>query len=779
MQPPLEESQLFRYLSLLGICCEEQGDKLCAVQSKTGKNFNLLARLEDGRAFLVKQEARNAEGKARGDLAHEWQLHELFRYQPQLAPLRQIVSQAVAFDATNDVLVCQYLDHYTDLDDFYSREQGYTVRVAAMLGKTLANLHRETFERQDYRTVLHQSFPGKPPADRSKPTIANVADDLDWLTPEDLSQVSTGALKLHSLYRRYGELAEALHQLSESYTPCCLIHQDLYLNNVLLHRQWQAPDVDIEEPRLRFIDWESWAWGDPALDVGTVVASYLNLWLQSVVVSRNLDINLALQLAKTPLEQLQPSLGSFLQAYGEEFPKVLTHFPDFVSRVMGFAGLALLESLRARLYYYEPLDNSGIGLFQVAKTLLCNPDQAVAAVFGLSSAELMDPSIALPTDGDSSPKDSLASGAVGSGQSKRTPRAEAGGLFSPPEQTVNTLEDLADWAARPHHLNHLVGAIDGCVQQFPPELQQTYQHYRVRDQLHSQFFCRVPGDFTEVDSLPHQSFRGDIPRSNTYRGLNRKFYQQLRRSIQGRTYWDPDWQVQYLVSPGEWRVSKQGIVLQVRPRYHLRMPESRLQPGQRVDVRLPAHGVEPGTYGVVGQAGPVPDGVERVEIFFHILAAGALVLVQTLPAALDSLRLPFSLRVRIHPEDFPRCDGGILQIEASAYGSIRSILQQIWEQLQSRTNQTEPLLRSPVPLLTKPLAPGIGLTEVPSDGSPDFGLQRYGWLTDSLLSCWRREDQDPGTYLAAVKQSLMDQGLDPQRPYLNPNSTDSYRPLFP
>lgn len=46
---------------------------------------------------------------------------------------------------------------------------------------------------------------------------------------------------------------------------------------------WQVGEASI----IRLIDWEKWTWGDPALDVGTVIASYLKLWLKSLIVNQN------------------------------------------------------------------------------------------------------------------------------------------------------------------------------------------------------------------------------------------------------------------------------------------------------------------------------------------------------------------------------------------------------------------------------------------------------------------------------------------------------------
>jgi len=66
-------------------------------------------------------------------------------------------------------------------------------------------------------------------------------------------------------------LGQAIAELTTAFEPCCLTHNDLKLNNILLHNDWeQSLDGEKQSSNsiVRLIDWERCSWGDPAFDLG-------------------------------------------------------------------------------------------------------------------------------------------------------------------------------------------------------------------------------------------------------------------------------------------------------------------------------------------------------------------------------------------------------------------------------------------------------------------------------------------------------------------------------
>ena len=303
----------------------------------------------------------------------EWRIQEFLQTFPELNHLHPSLPQVLHFDAENSIMVFRYLDDYQDLMEFYTKENNFSTEIAIEIGTFLAAIHRDTFNNQEYQDFFSQN-PDNPRTEQVK----NLIQGLERIEPEIFGLVPDDGLRFFALYQRYDSLGEALTNLGNAVNPCCLTHNDLKLNNILVHEDWQKSTNSI----IRLIDWERSAWGDPAFDLGTLISSYVQLWLSSLVISNSLSIEESLSLAMTPLEKLQPSIGTLTQAYLDTFPEILEHRPDFLLRVMQFAGFALIQQIQAMIQYQKSFGNTGIAMLQVAKSLLCRPEQSMPTIFG-------------------------------------------------------------------------------------------------------------------------------------------------------------------------------------------------------------------------------------------------------------------------------------------------------------------------------------------------------------------------------------------------------------
>lgn len=380
----LSSQNAVEYLVGQGICTQEE-QSLSKVEPKPAKNFNLLLSLPDGRKLLIKQERYNQDGKTAGEFLREWQIQEFFQRFSELSHISPWLSEVLRFDAEHSIIVFRYLDDYRDLLDFYDKENIFPTGITTTIGSILAKIHRLTLDRQEYRDFLAQSSD-----DVAINQASNLTRDLARIGPEVFGWVPVDGLKFFALYQRYDSLGKAIAELGTAIDPCCLTHNDLKLNNILLPINWER--VSTEQPDssiIRVIDWERAAWGDPACDVGTLIASYLQIWLYSLVTSNSIAIEESLRLATTPLELVQPSIAALAGAYFQHFPEILERRPDFLRRVVQFSGLALIEAIQATLQYQKSFGNTGVCMLQVAKTLLCRPEPSIATVFGMSASELI------------------------------------------------------------------------------------------------------------------------------------------------------------------------------------------------------------------------------------------------------------------------------------------------------------------------------------------------------------------------------------------------------
>jgi thiamine kinase-like enzyme len=347
-------------------------------QIMSARNFNLLVRAEGQPSLLLKQETISSHGQQSGKLLQEWRLQQLTQQIPELVNLQARLPQVLHCDEANGIVVNRFLEDYWDLSDYYDRELCYPPALATTLGQLMGQFHNLTFDRPAIaQAVLAQVGPAKLRAKQFLRQMDNLNSKIFGVIPQD-------CLRFYKLYQQYPSLEDAVQQLATTNSPCTLVHNDMKLNNILVHRQWETSS----EPPLRSIDWERAGWGDPASDLGMMLGSYLNLWLDSLVVGAELSITESLQLATVPLAALQPSLLAMVAAYLEVFPAILLARPAFVLQVMQYAGLALIGRIEARIAYSRHFGNGGVVMLQVAKQLLCTPASFVTTIFGPDGARL-------------------------------------------------------------------------------------------------------------------------------------------------------------------------------------------------------------------------------------------------------------------------------------------------------------------------------------------------------------------------------------------------------
>ncbi|MEH2450679.1 phosphotransferase family protein [Nostoc sp.] len=337
----LNSQSFFDYLVEKGLCNQSEQPPI-KIKPVAAKNFNLLVTLSGDRKLLVKQERHNQEGKAAGEFLSEWRIQEFLQRFPHLGNYRSFLPEVLHFDRENSIIVFRYLDDYWDLMDFYTKEKSFSTEITTAIGNILGTIHRDTFNRQEY-----QEFFSKNSDNFMADQVSHLVRRLERVEPEIFGLVPGDGLKFFALYQRYDSLGQAIAQLGNAVTPSCLTHNDLKLNNILLYKDWQDSSNNI----VRLIDWERSTWGDPAFDLGTLIGSYVQIWLASLIISNSLSIEESLRLAITPFELLQPSIGTLTQAYLNTFPEILEHHPDFLQRKD--SGQRVLTSVTSEADYHN------------------------------------------------------------------------------------------------------------------------------------------------------------------------------------------------------------------------------------------------------------------------------------------------------------------------------------------------------------------------------------------------------------------------------------------
>ncbi|MBS3029671.1 MAG: aminoglycoside phosphotransferase family protein [Dolichospermum sp. DET50] len=381
MLSSLSSQNVIRYLLNAGLCSAEDGAAYKFVLPENSqKNRNLLVILADNRQLLIKQEHKINNDLSSHELFNEWLFHQLLQKFPVIGNIGAIASSLLHFDEENSILVQSYLSEYVELGKFYQHSSIFPTEIASAIGATLAGLHRATFNKREYRDFMSTA-----PAGQFRYNFYNPAQGIPSINPDTFGIIPTEALEFHRLYQRYESLESAIADLAYEWKPSCLTHNDLHLSNILVHSRWEKLDNCL----IRLIDWEACGWGDPAFDLGTLLASYLRIWLSSLIVDPTLELEESLNLAMIPLEELQPSILALIRAYLDAFPMILEYHQDFIVRVVKFAGLALIQQIQHRIECQKSFDNSNLCMLEVAKSLLTMPEQSVLTIFGISASEIL------------------------------------------------------------------------------------------------------------------------------------------------------------------------------------------------------------------------------------------------------------------------------------------------------------------------------------------------------------------------------------------------------
>lgn len=244
----------------------------------------------------------------------------------------------------------------------------------------------------------------------------------------------------------------------------------------------------------------------------------------------------------------------------------------------------------------------------------------------------------------------------------------------------------------------------------------------------------------------------------------RDFIGALSRANCGRGSWEDGWAIARVEPDGRIAVRRDGVTFwagasQVRC-------ASDPAPGASCEVRLAKEirHLFPSFYMALGNA--LPDGSPLLRLYWHLTPSASLRYMALVTERLNREGVPFKTKVLSNPQQYLRADAGVLYVKRSDFSRLRRIISQLYGQLQWE-------LKEVVPLFTKRLAPGLGLAEDPGDGL-SFGQSRCRIAAQGLYRCWCEGLQDSAARLRCVAEVFREQGVDPERPYLEAGSSDPY-----
>jgi hypothetical protein len=292
---------------------------------------------------------------------------------------------------------------YRVLSSFARRDRlsGYIARLVAYdagLHLLILELVADASNARE-RQLARRRFPLWP-ARRLATALALLHDParIDQLQPtvlEDLSDVIPGALSLHrphlsliqqastatlemlALVQGSNELCGRLDEVAETWRPSALIHRDVKWDNVLL-------DSVTTRRKLTIVDWELAGIGDPAWDVGSVMADYLSVWLSSIPMGAGRGIDAYVEHAVVPLHSIQPAIRTFWHGY-----RRTRHLDDHqqlaaLLAAVQSAAVRLLQTAFEHTQGRRELDGRVVASVQLSNNILREPSLAARQLLDLA-----------------------------------------------------------------------------------------------------------------------------------------------------------------------------------------------------------------------------------------------------------------------------------------------------------------------------------------------------------------------------------------------------------
>lgn len=348
----LEQSEISHYLLSLGLVKPRAiRDEELVVVEASRRNVVFIASTASGPAYVVKQ----AVARHAATLSHEAAVLGALATTQEL---RALVPAVAHHDPAAARLVLRTHSGAQDWNRHHRAGRSASF-PARQLGQALAALHRRGTD----------GVAALPPGVDRMWGLTLPDPPLDFVL--DLSEAAQDLL---ARLQASEWLCDRLTRLSDVVAGDTLVHGDLRWDNCLMVA---APGAR-RRTRLLLIDWELAGAGAPVVDVGTVLAEYLRVWLSSIPMVAATDLARLLAHARYPLASLRPSVHAFWTAYRSGNADAPPLAP-----AIELAAVRLLQTAIELARGLPEVSAHVMALVQVADNMLRDPEPAALDLLGL------------------------------------------------------------------------------------------------------------------------------------------------------------------------------------------------------------------------------------------------------------------------------------------------------------------------------------------------------------------------------------------------------------
>lgn len=332
--------------------------------SSRNQNFGVLR--PNDQSYLLKQ---GIDPQRKKTIANEAQIYELIHSTMGKAGLTQYLPRFFDYDSARGILVIEYLSYAQNLHNYCALRGRFSKVLGAAIGDALSSLHQIRWDRQSGRIEMLAHGP---------PGILSIhRPELEVL--RDISGANVQVIKI---IQRYPEFTELLDELRDEWRSEALIHFDFKWDNCLVTSRTPSG----RKTRLKIVDWELAGIGDPIWDVASVLNAYLSFWILSIPITGETPPDRFFELARFPLEGMQPAIRSFWNCYVDRmsFDK---HEADVqLIRAVRYAAARLVQTTFEQMHTATELIGSVVCSLQLSLNILRRPKEASTHLLGIPPA---------------------------------------------------------------------------------------------------------------------------------------------------------------------------------------------------------------------------------------------------------------------------------------------------------------------------------------------------------------------------------------------------------
>jgi|SRR5215217_729504 len=362
----LTQPEVVPYLlhhNLIGTAPIIESDLLVADVSRRNRNFKVIS--DRGPSYLLKQGV-GPSGTA--TVAHEAAVYEFLRSLGGQHGLEDCLPHYYEYDPEEKILVMELLRNAQDLHEYHARRGRFSTLLARAMGKTLAAIHYVTrTEATNGNNELISA--ARPPRFLS----------IHRPAPGIFHDISSANVQLIKTVQRSVPLCQALDELRRGWRAETLIHYDIKWDNCLVF----ARSASNRKSRLKIVDWELACRGDPCWDVGSVFGNYLSFWLFSIPITGEVPPDRFMELARYPLERMQPAIRSFWQSYVRTMELDAATSSEWLLCAVKYGAARLVQAAYEQMQTSQHLTGSVVYLLQLSLNILQRPQEAMVHLLGL------------------------------------------------------------------------------------------------------------------------------------------------------------------------------------------------------------------------------------------------------------------------------------------------------------------------------------------------------------------------------------------------------------